>query len=95
MSTAAFVCRLPHVLTDQLDSARATYGIKTTKLAKLFAKMYFKDEKSESYQRLIHHTEPAKNPSPVSGISFRVEPTLTISVVAPRFLPHYFVQIAH
>lgn len=56
-------------LGRQLDNDRGNYGVKTAKLAKFFANMYFKDRSSKSYQRLVHHTDPLKNPSPASIFS--------------------------
>lgn len=56
---------LQNAFWSQLDNLRDKYGVKTMKLAKLVAQMYFPDKASKQYQQLVLHTDPVKNPSPV------------------------------
>lgn len=47
-----------------MDNLRDKYGMKTAKLAKMFAGLYFTNH-DEGYTRLRSYTDPSKNPSPV------------------------------
>ncbi|CAM9321684.1 unnamed protein product, partial [Discosporangium mesarthrocarpum] len=51
------------MLLPQLDNERGSYGMKTSKMATLYAKVLGFNEKSEAYKRLTHYTQPAHNPS--------------------------------
>lgn len=53
----------------QLDNLRDKYGMRTTKMASLFAELIFSDKKSKGYWRLKSYTDPERNPSPVRRVS--------------------------
>lgn len=52
----------------QLDSERGLYGLKTARLAKLYADVLYKDPQSEFHRRLRSYNDPVTNPSPVSAV---------------------------
>lgn len=49
----------------QLDNLRDKYGMKTVKIASLFAELNFPSKSGPWYDRLQKYTDPEKNPSPV------------------------------
>eukprot|EP00904_Undaria_pinnatifida_P001070 jgi/Undpi1/10964/HiC_scaffold_30.g13265.m1 len=51
------------LILPELDNLRDKYGMKTAKLAKMFASLYFATN-DVGYTRLRSYTDPSKNPSP-------------------------------
>lgn len=49
----------------QLDNLRDKYGMRTAKIASLFAELNFPNKRGEWYWRLQSYTDPDRNPSPV------------------------------
>ncbi|CAM9475934.1 unnamed protein product [Pylaiella littoralis] len=55
---------LMRLILPELDNLRDKYGMRTTKMASLFAELIFSDKKSKGYWRLKSYTDPERNPSP-------------------------------
>lgn len=62
-----------HTLVVQLDNLRDKYGMRTVKVASLFAELNFPNKTGEWYERLKSYTDPAKNPSPVTLVVYLVK----------------------
>eukprot|EP00752_Nemacystus_decipiens_P016381 g14643.t1 len=55
---------LLRLILPELDNLRDKYGMRTAKVASLFAELNFPKKQGDWYSRLFSYTDPAKNPSP-------------------------------
>eukprot|EP00903_Cladosiphon_okamuranus_P009258 g8834.t1 len=55
---------LMRLILPELDNLRDKYGMKTVKIASLFAELNFPSKSGPWYDRLQKYTDPEKNPSP-------------------------------